>query len=77
MIVLLEKICQLLVGQYQFDVSAMSQPWMYWCGMVPIIFYMIFFFIKWAVLLAPLWLPLAMVSRAFHFEKTEKKESEK
>lgn len=41
-----------------YDIEVMSQPWMYWCLLIPIACYLVFFFIKWAVLTAPLWLPV-------------------
>ncbi len=51
----------ILLAQFQWDMEVMSQPWMYWCALVPITFYMVFFMMKWAVLTAPVWLPLSLV----------------
>jgi len=60
----MEQIFQILIEQYQYDVAIMSQPWMYLLLLIPISFYLTFFFVKWAVLTAPLWLPLALIVHA-------------
>ena len=51
----------LLWNQFQYDVSVLSQPWMYWCFLIPAIAYGFFFIIKWALLTAPLWIPFKNV----------------
>lgn len=56
----MEAILDILVAQWMYDVEVMSQPWMYWC-VFPIMFYLVFFFTKWIVLTAPVWLPLVMI----------------
>jgi hypothetical protein len=55
-----EKYFDLLMQMFQYDISVMSQPWMYYF-VVPIIGYLVFFFIKWAVLTAPFWLPFSII----------------
>ena len=47
----------LLWNQFQYDISILSQPWMYFCLLIPAIGYGIFFTIKWAFLTMPIWLP--------------------
>jgi len=58
-----ERILEIYIEQFEFDVAAMSQPWMYWCLMIPIVFYVCFFLVKWMVLTAPFWLPIAVIIR--------------
>lgn len=45
----------LLFGQFQWDVSVLSQPWMYYWALVPAIGFMVFWCFKWLVLLSPIW----------------------
>jgi len=54
----LEGYLKLLLRLFEFDVNAMSQPWMYWCLLIPITFYLVFFVVKWLVLTAPFTIPL-------------------
>jgi len=51
----------LLWNQFQYDVSVLSQPWMYWLLCIPAIAYAIFFIFKWALLTMPIWLPFKNV----------------
>jgi len=44
---------------FLWDVNVMSQPWMYWPLLIPIIAFTVFFFAKWIILTAPLWIPIA------------------
>jgi len=55
---ILEKYFTRLYELFLYDIEVMSQPWMYWCLLIPISCYVVFFFIKWSVLTAPLWLPV-------------------
>lgn len=57
----MDQILQILIEQYEYDIMVMSQPWMYYWLMIPIILYVGFFFIKWTVLTAPLWLPFKVI----------------
>lgn len=43
--------------QFQYDWSWMSNPWVLY-PVIPIILYLIFFTIKWIVLLTPITLPI-------------------
>ena len=61
---LLAAIFAELVAQWQWDIDVMSQPWMYWALLIPICVYVPFFFMKWAVLTTPLWLPVYLLVAA-------------
>ncbi len=61
----MQRIIDLLVRCYEYDVEVFSQPWMYWCLLIPAALYLAFFFVKWAVLTAPLWLPISMIVSTF------------
>jgi hypothetical protein len=52
----------LLWRMFQFDIWVYStQLWMYWCLLIPVIFYTVFFFFKWGILLFPILLPLETI----------------
>jgi hypothetical protein len=57
---LFQKYFEILLEKFQYDMDVMSQPWMIYT-IVPIIGYLVFFLIKWAVLTAPIWMPFAIV----------------
>jgi len=61
----IERIMEVLIEQWEYDIAVMSQQWMYWCFLVPILFYVVFFLLKWALLTAPAWLPCALIGQAF------------
>jgi hypothetical protein len=61
----MDRIFEILIQQYEYDVNAMSQPWMYWVLFIPILLYMTFFICKWVVLTAPVWIPIVLVVQAF------------
>lgn len=61
-------LLQLYIDLLKWDIAVMSQPWMYW-WVLPIMFFLPFFFLKWAVLTAPFWLPLGMIYSAIHRRK--------
>ena len=67
-----EKYLNLLLELFQYDINVMSQPWMYYF-VLPIIGYLIFFFIKWAVLTAPVWLPFSIIVGAVRTSPKSKK----
>ena len=60
----LAMIAEALLDMYLRDIEIMSQPWMYWWLLIPITFYVVFFLIKWAILTAPIWLPVAIIAKA-------------
>ncbi len=43
--------------QFQYDWSWMSNPWVLYT-VIPVFLYLIFFFVKWVVLLAPITIPI-------------------
>jgi len=59
-----EKYFEILLGMFRYDVEIMSKPWMIYT-IVPIVGYLVFFFIKWSVLTTPLWMPFAIVAGMF------------
>ncbi len=54
----LERYLNLLVDQLQRDIDVFSQPWLYYCLLVPATLYFAFFLVKWWVLLVPITLPM-------------------
>ncbi len=51
----------LLWSSFQWDIHYLSQPWMYFCLLIPAICYLVFFFVKWIVLTVPIWLPFRLI----------------
>lgn len=60
----IEKYLDLLWRMFEADIEQLSQPWMYYWVLVPAIGYLLFFFVKWAVLTTPIWLPLSIIVRS-------------
>lgn len=56
----MQRIIDVLVNCYLYDVEVFSSPWIYYT-IFPAIIYVMFFFVKWTVLTAPVWLPLALI----------------
>lgn len=50
----------ILWNSFQWDIHYFSQAWMYYF-VFPIIGYLIFFFVKWTILTAPIWLPFRII----------------
>ncbi len=67
----MDRIFEVLIQQWEYDIEVMSQPWMYWWLLVPILCYVAFFFAKWSVLTAPLWLPVALILKIVRREDME------
>jgi hypothetical protein len=61
----MNRIIEIYIEQFEYDVAIMSQPWMYLCILIPILCYMCFFLVKWAVLTAPFWIPIAIVIKVW------------
>lgn len=57
----MDKIFDALINCYLFDIAVFSNKWMYIPFLIPVIFYLMFFMIKWAVLTLPLWLPPMLI----------------
>lgn len=66
-----EGYVEVLYRLWLFDVEVMSNPWMYIPFLIPIVLYLIFFVIKWAILTTPLWLPFRIIIRSFFSKKSE------
>lgn len=64
---------ELLLELWRWDVKVMSSPWMYWPLLIPIQFFLVFFLVKWTVLTAPLWIPLAIIVRCFRPIRIDKR----
>lgn len=60
----MEKIIDIYVRCFEYDVEVFSQPWIYWC-VFPAFFYLFFFIIKWWALTLPFWMPIAAVLGQF------------
>jgi len=54
----------ILFQMFQYDIDILSRKWVI-VTIVPAIFYLIFFFVKWAVLTTPIWLPLSLIFSGF------------
>ena len=59
----LYRLLAIYVSCFEYDVAVFSQPWMYWCLLIPAFFYLLFFIAKWYVLTAPFWIPIGMAFR--------------
>lgn len=57
----MQRLMELIVQCYEYDIEMLSQAWMYWWLCIPAALYLMFFFAKWTVLTAPLWLPVSII----------------
>lgn len=55
---LTQKYFELIWNAFQYDIEVFSKPWIYYWILIPALGYLVFFFVKWAVLTTPLWLPV-------------------
>lgn len=58
---LIETYFMILLSQFQWDVAVMSQPWMYYWALIPIMFFLMFFCVKWMILFLPVIIPVCLV----------------
>ncbi len=58
---IINKIVQVLFECWIYDVEIFKNSWFYWPLCIPAMFYTAFFFVKWAVLTAPVWLPISFM----------------
>jgi hypothetical protein len=56
-----DNLLGVLYRLWLYDIEVLSQPWMYWCALIPAILYAMFVLLKWAILTAPIWLPVMIV----------------
>jgi hypothetical protein len=61
---IIDTILSTLLSLWLWDVSVFSNPWMYWPLLVPVMFFSIFFILKWTLLTLPFWLPLSLIVSA-------------
>lgn len=54
----------ILFQMFQYDIGILSQKWVI-VTVVPAAFYLVFFFVKWAVLTTPIWLPFTIIFSGF------------
>lgn len=66
---MLEQLTKALTEQYLWDLSVMSQAWMYWGMLIPIMFYLMFFIIKWSILTLPVWIVPVIIISSFRKNK--------
>lgn len=59
---IIELYFTILLQQFQWDIEVMSQGWMYYWMLIPIVCYLPFFFMKWMVLFTPLIIPVSLVA---------------
>ena len=62
---ILDAYLTFLWGQFQTDMSVLSNWWMWAALLIPAIFYILFMFVKWYILLFPIWLPIKLARIAF------------
>lgn len=55
------KYVEVLLHQWLWDVSYLSEPWMYYWLLVPVTCFVMFMMTKWAVLTAPIWVPITII----------------
>jgi hypothetical protein len=60
---ILHKYLEILWNSFQYDIHVFSKGWLYYWFLLPAAGYLIFFFIKWIVLTAPVWLPPVIIIR--------------
>ena len=61
---ILQQYLILLLDCFKFDISVFSNVWLYVPLCIPAMIYCGFFFLKWLILTAPLWLPVAICAGA-------------
>ena len=62
---------EILLRYFQFDMMAFTTPAMYY-WVIPIIFYIHFFILKWVVLTIPIWIPVVIVISFIYNYKIER-----
>ena len=73
----LNQYINFLWTQMQYDWSVFTNPWVLY-PVVPAIFYLVFFVVKWYVLLAPVTVPITTLTHGLgQGKKEESKESVK
>lgn len=60
----LQQIEQILFDMWMYDISVLTNVWMYIPLCVPAFLYVLFMTMKWSALTMPLWLPFSSVFRS-------------
>ena len=72
----LNEYVEFLWTQFQYDWSVMSNPWVLY-PVVPVLVYLVFFFFKWWILLAPITIPCSILSRSKEYQADNKVDTKK
>ena len=72
----LNEYVEFLWVQLQYDWSIMTNPWVLY-PVLPVVAYLVFFFFKWFVLLAPITIPCSILSRPRESQGDGDKDAEK
>lgn len=59
----MNEILELYKQFYLYDIKIFTNIWIYIPLLIPILFYIQFFALKWCILTLPIWLPLVIVLR--------------
>jgi len=70
---IIEKYLTIILAMFEKDIEIMSTPWVLYT-VIPMVGYLVFFFVKWAVLTAPVWMPFAIIARSFRQGVNKKEE---
>jgi phosphate/sulfate permease len=62
---MINEIIKTLFELWKYDVEIFSEWWLYAPVLIPAMAYLLFFFLKWTVLTAPIWLPFYIVLNCF------------
>jgi len=63
----MSRLIDLYVRLLEQDLEIFGEKWMYIPFLVPITFFIVFFLIKWALLTAPIWIPLKIAFSGLGF----------
>lgn len=61
----MNELLEVVIDLWKWDIAVFSQPWMYWLLCIPASVFLAFFFLKWVVITAPIWLPVVIIIKAF------------
>lgn len=61
---LYQKYFSFIWSAFEYDMEVFAQGWVYYWALVPAIAYLCFFVTKWAIITAPLWLPVRLVMKS-------------
>jgi len=61
----MKEVADIIIDLWKYDISVFGQWWLYAPFLIPAMCYLSFFFLKWTVITAPLWLPIAILITIF------------